>query len=403
MQSMRGRIGSVNPPSRLALTCLFSGVMFGLAPPSRFPEPCLVGAVPSCRGSRTISDRFLIYGATGFSGRLTLERALSRGLRPMLAGRNAGTLEALAAPHGLEWQAVTLAQKQRLRDVVSGAAVVLNTAGPFAATARPLVDACLATGAHYLDITGEVPVVETMTGRDEEARSRGVMLMPAVGFDVVPSDCLAAHVVRRLPEATLLRFGVDVSSSLSLGSMLTSFSQADDGIPIRRDGRLMTIPPLTATHLFDFGHGPEQALAVSLCDVATAPRSTGVASVEAYMRGSLRLWAALTATRTWGPLLASPIWRTAVASQASWFAPGPSEQARQEGTAVIVVEATDARGRRACSRLRTPEVYTMTAHTAVAVVERVLGGAARPGFQTPSRVFGPDFVLGLDGVSRQDI
>jgi len=350
-----------------------------------------------------MSDPFLLYGATGFSGRLVLEQALTRGLRPILAGRTRRKIETLAGQHGLRFEVVGLHETERLRRLLAEVSVVLNTAGPFAVTARPLVDACLASGTDYLDITGELPVAESLATRDDEARRRGVMLMPAVGFDVVPSDCLALHVARRLPGATMLRIGIDVSSSLSLGSMVSSLSQADDGVPIRRNGRLVSVPPLSTSHYFDFGRGPELALGVSLCDVATAARSTGIPSIEAYMLGSMRLWAALLANRTWGPLLATPIWHALVASQSSWFAPGPSAEARRSGGATIVVEATEPGGRRAAARLVTSEVYSFTAQASIAVLERVLGGAAQAGFRTPAQVFGPDFVLGLGGVTRFDL
>ena len=78
-----------------------------------------------------------------------------------------------------------------------------------------MADACLRVGAHYLDVTGEVAVFEALAARSAEARAAGVMLLPGAGFDVVPSDCLAAHLKRRLPSASKLVLGFMGLSKLS--------------------------------------------------------------------------------------------------------------------------------------------------------------------------------------------
>ena len=143
----------------------------------------------------------LIYGSTGYTGRLIVAEALARGLRPTLAGRNRDAVRAQAEGLGLEWRVATIDAPTSLASALAGASVVLHCAGPFAHTWRAMSDACLRTRAHYLDITGEIAVFEGLARRDAEAHEAGIMLLPGVGFDVVPSDCLAAHLARRLPNA----------------------------------------------------------------------------------------------------------------------------------------------------------------------------------------------------------
>src|SRR6266550_6648973 len=142
---------------------------------------------------------WMIYGANGYTGQLIAELANNHGEKPILAGRNAAKVRALAEKLGLPWRAFAL-DRPDLRDIE----LVLHCAGPFSATSRPMVDACLLARAHYLDITGEIDVFESVLGRDEEARQRGIVLLPGAGFDVVPSDCLAALLKQRLPSATKL-------------------------------------------------------------------------------------------------------------------------------------------------------------------------------------------------------
>jgi short subunit dehydrogenase-like uncharacterized protein len=150
-----------------------------------------------------LNGTILIYGATGYTGKLIAKAAADGGAHPILAG--AVTSQELtrsqgrsASKHGR----VIFGDPTRLDTAIKDVSVVLCVAGPFSATSRPMADACLRNRVHYLDITGEIDVFEALAARDAEATARGVMLLPGVGFDVVPSDCLAAHLKRRLPDAT---------------------------------------------------------------------------------------------------------------------------------------------------------------------------------------------------------
>src|SRR6476659_6763268 len=133
---------------------------------------------------------FLIYGANGYTGTLIARAAVARGQRPILAGRNAAALVTLASDLGLECRIFALDDPAQVAEGISGMQAVLHCAGPFAHTYRPLADACLQARVHYLDITGEVAVFEALVTRSAAAQAARVMLLPGVGFDVVPSDCL---------------------------------------------------------------------------------------------------------------------------------------------------------------------------------------------------------------------
>ena len=120
----------------------------------------------------------LVYGANGYTGELIARRAAAVGVPAVLAGRNEGAVAALAAELGREHRAFALDDDAALDRVLSGITVVLNCAGPFSRTAAPLVTACLRARAHYLDITGEIAVLEALAGRDAEARAAGIALLP---------------------------------------------------------------------------------------------------------------------------------------------------------------------------------------------------------------------------------
>ncbi|MCB0159791.1 MAG: saccharopine dehydrogenase NADP-binding domain-containing protein, partial [Caldilineaceae bacterium] len=189
-------------------------------------------------------SQWMIYGANGYTGALTARMAVAQGLRPVLAGRNADAVEALAAELGLDARVFDLTDPAAVDAGLAEMAVVLHCAGPFTRTSKPMADACLRTGVHYLDITGEINVFETLAARDDEAKQAGVMLLPGAGFDVVPTDCLAAHLHRRLPTATRLVLAFQALSDVSHGTATTVIEQMGQGRGgmVRRDGQLVAVP-----------------------------------------------------------------------------------------------------------------------------------------------------------------
>jgi short subunit dehydrogenase-like uncharacterized protein len=279
--------------------------------------------------------------------------------------------------------------------------VVLSCAGPFSRTAVPLASACLRAGAHYLDVTGEVAVFAALAQRDAEARAAGVMVLPGAGFDVVPSDCLAAHLHRKLPGAVRLRLAFQPSGGMSRGTALTSLEGAGQGGLVRRDGALTRVPAGHATIEVDFGQGATRAIAIPWGDVFTATITTGIPNVEVYIAVPRSSRVMLRLSRVLGPLLASASAQRLIAARLRAGAPGPSEEARRRGRCFLWGQVEDASGQRAEARLTTPDGYELTRLTAVALAERALAGDVRPGFQTPAGAYGADFVLQFPGVKRE--
>jgi short subunit dehydrogenase-like uncharacterized protein len=229
------------------------------------------------------------------------------------------------------------------------------------------------------------------------------MLLPGCGFDVVPTDCLAAHLARRLPGARRLALGLRATGRLSRGTALTAIEGLGRPGLVRRGGALTQVPAAWKTRAIDFVDGPRPAVTIPWGDVSTAWHSTGIPDIEVYMAVPLRLRALLRASRFLGPLLGSDAVRRFLVARVRAGAPGPSPEERRRGRAFAWGEAEDDAGQRVASRLAMPEGYTLTAHAALAVVERVLAGEAPAGFQTPSKAYGPDFVLALGGVTRTDL
>jgi short subunit dehydrogenase-like uncharacterized protein len=266
-----------------------------------------------------------------------------------------------------------------------------------------MADACLAAGVHYLDITGEIGVFEALAARNAEARGRGVMLLPGVGFDVVPSDCLALHLKERLPSANRLVLAFESSGGLSRGTATTMVENISRGGAVRRGGRIVPVPAGWKTVHLDLGGGMVAVTTLPWGDVATAWYSTGIPEIEVYTRTTAAMRFGLTASRYLGSILSSSPVQRLLKGRIRSGAPGPDAAARARGVSRIYGEASDVKGRTAKARLRGPEGYSMTALTAVAAAEQVLAGGATPGFRTPSLAFGSHFILGIEGVSREDL
>jgi short subunit dehydrogenase-like uncharacterized protein len=296
-----------------------------------------------------------------------------------------------------------LANPSALTGMLRGVGVLINAAGPFSATWSPLVEACLECGVHYLDLASDVTVIEEIRSRGAEARQRDIVLLPAVGFEVVPSDCLAAHVSARLPGATTLRFGVSGLELISAGSARTMASLIGQPLLVRRAGRLAPMAAGSLERRFDYGSGPTASVAVSWGDLATAFNTTGIGDIETYFEATALVRAAVAAHRLAGPFLSAPPAQAMLQMMTASLPDGPTVAERSIEKAIIVAEAEHPSGRLARARLVTPEAYGFSAETAAAIGVEVATGNFEPGFQTPARLYGADFVLRFEGVSREDL
>ena len=347
-------------------------------------------------------NTLLIYGATGFTGRLVAEEAARQGLRPVLAARSRDELERLANEVELSWRSFALDEPAQVRAGLEGIRTVLNLAGPFSATAAPMIDACHAVSAHYVDVTGEAAVLEAVAARDAEARRSGIVLLPGAGFDVVPSDCLAMHLKNRLPGMDRLRLSISGLTRASRGTILAAIEALGRGTLVRREGRIVELPRPPRAEA-DFGDGPQPTVGVSWGDVATAWHTTAAPWIEVHFEATPALSAAAQAPAPVRRALRSRTSKAVLKSLARRAVSNPDARQRARREAVLLGEAWDASGQRVVALMRTPNPYNLTAVTSLAVALRVADGAVPPGFHTPGAAFGADFVLDFDGVTRQDI
>jgi short subunit dehydrogenase-like uncharacterized protein len=345
---------------------------------------------------------WLIYGANGYTGELIAREAAHRGLKPILAGRNRAAVEALAVELGFESRIFELDDQKTIASSLNDCALVLHCAGPFSHTAKPMIEACLLTHTHYLDITGEIAVFEMAAAYDAVARMANVMLLPGVGFDVVPTDCLAAHLKSQLPTATHLSLAFRGLGSMSRGTTLTGLEGMSTSGTVRRDGKLIPVPTAWKTSHIDFGNGrgPIATITIPWGDVSTAYYTTGIPNIEVYV--AFKPWSRrfIKLSRYFHWLLSSALMQSYFRSQVKLMPRGATSEQRARATSYIWGEVRDDNGHVVTARLTTPDGYTLTVLTALAIVEQALGGRHPIGFQTPARAYGADLIFTIPGVTR---
>lgn len=338
----------------------------------------------------SFSGEWMIYGANGYTGELIAREAAARGLKPILAGRSADKLAPLAAELGLQARVFDLSNVD-----LSGVDLVVHCAGPFSATAKPMLEACLLSGVHYLDITGEIGVFELAHSLHERAAARGIVICPGVGFDVIPTDCVAATLKAALPDATHLALGFDTRSPMSPGTSKTSVESLGTGGKIRRGGKIVTVPMGSLHRRIDFGAGEKWAPSIPWGDVATAFYTTGIPNIEVYVATSESRRRGLKLVNVLRPILKLSVLQQMMKGRIK--TEGPSAAQREKTPTYVWGEARNEAGAVKVARIKVSNGYDLTVTGSLEVVAQVLRERPAGGYYTPSQLCGADLVGRLPG------
>lgn len=335
---------------------------------------------------------WMIYGANGYTGELIAREAVARGLKPILAGRSHDKVAPLAAELDLPFRVFDVS-KPDLSDV----GLLLQCAGPFSATGKPMIDACLREGVDYLDITGEISVFEYAHDQHDRAVAKNVVVCPGVGFDVIPTDCVAATLKDALPDATHLALGFDSRMKMSPGTSKTSVESLGNGGKIRRGGKIVTVPMGSLSRQIDFGAGVKWAPAIPWGDVATAYYTTGIPNIEVYVATSPSAKRGLTIVNILRPILRLSVLQQMMKGRAPKT--GPTPESRERTPVHVWGEARNDAGAVRVARIKTANGYDLTVTGSLACVQHVLTNRPGGGYYTPSQLAGADLVTRLPGSS----
>jgi short subunit dehydrogenase-like uncharacterized protein len=344
-------------------------------------------------------NTFLIYGANGYTAELIAREACTRGLKPILAGRSASRIEPLAKELGLPYRIFALDDQEALATALREVNVVMHSAGPFIDTAGQMVEACISTGTHYLDINGDIACFEIVKKYGEAAAHAGIMLLPGTGFDVVPTDCLALKLKKQMPDAIKLRIAfASLGSSLSHGTATTMAGKLGEGGACRINGKIVRRPLGEHGMTVDFGSKKRFVMSIPWGDISTAYHSTGIPDIETFTAVPPKTHQILKAQWLFNWALRTEMVRGLIRKKINSRPAGPDPNARANGKSLVWAEVTNNKGEQAIARLEGPEGYEMTVRASLLIVEKVLAGNWKAGYQTPSSAYGEGLIGEVNGV-----
>ncbi|MEJ0104131.1 MAG: saccharopine dehydrogenase NADP-binding domain-containing protein [Bacteroidota bacterium] len=348
------------------------------------------------------SNTFLLYGANGYTGELTARFAKQYNLQPILAGRRKEVIEPLANKLNLPFRIFDINDSVALQAALKEVKVVVHTAGPFHLTAKQMVEACLQTSTHYLDINGDLNVFEMINQYDNAAKKAGIMLLPGAGFDVVPTDCVALQLKKLLPDAIALQLAfATLGGGLSHGTATTTVDKLGEAGAVRKEGKIIHTPLGQKGMQVDFGVKKLFVINIPWGDVFTAYITTGIPDIESYTGMPERIYYLLKLQALFNWLLRKNFIRNYFKKKIKQRPAGPSDEQRSKATSLVWGQATNAAGKTATVRLNGPEAYTLTALSSLIIVQKILNGNYSPGYQTPASAYGEDLVLEIPGVQRE--
>ena len=347
---------------------------------------------------------FLLYGANGYLGTQIARLAVQHGLKPELAGRNKAALTELGNALNLSVTVLPLDAPYRLEQRLKKTTFIFNCAGPFQATALPLVTACLNTQTHYLDITGELSVFESLLRYDTAAKNNKVMLLPGAGFDVAATDCLALYLSTQIeqPSHLTLAFESQGPATLPPGTQRTAIELLAYGDRIRYQGQLLKPQRRFKQKTIDLGSGPKPCLRITWGDAVTAYHSTQIPTIENYLSLPVRQQQLVRLSH-----YASPLFQCAPVRQLAkklLVSPPPALEDCQKIQTLVWGEVKNQQGEYFRAQIKGPEAGSLwTADIALQMIKKVLEGDTKSGFQTPATAYGADFILENTAVQRTDL
>jgi short subunit dehydrogenase-like uncharacterized protein len=342
---------------------------------------------------------FIIYGANGYTGQLIVELAVKKGLKPVLAGRTEAKIKPLAEKYGLEYLTFGLDNKTEIAHHLEKYPLLLNCAGPFSRTAKPMVEACLVAKTHYLDITGEIDVFEMVKSYHQQALENGITLMPGVGFDVVPTDCMAKYLHTKLPDASHLELAfTSIGGSISHGTMTTMVEGLGKTSAARENHVIVSKPTGCKGKAIDFGAVKQFAMTIPWGDISTAHHTTNIPNIETYIGNiSKSVYYAMKFQLLFNPILRSNFIKNKIQSYVDKKIVGPTEKQLKNGKSLIWGKATNAKGKAVEARLETIEGYRLTAEASLLITLKFLNFKHISGYQTPAGLFGHGLILEIEG------
>ncbi len=348
-----------------------------------------------------MQNKFLLYGANGYTGKLIAKLASTYNLQPILAGRTEAYIKPLADTLQLPYLIIDLDDTEQLQKALSEVKLVLHAAGPYVYTAKQMIDACLQTGTHYIDINGDISVFEMLKKYDAVAKEENIMLMPGVGFDVVPTDCIALQLKNKMPDATHLKLAfASVGGGLSHGTATTMAGKIGEGGAVRENGIIVRKPLGQKGMWLNFGEKKMFVMTIPWGDVSTAYTTTGIPNIEAYTGMAPKVYKILKFQWAFNWLLRTNFVRNIIKKKIKARPAGPSDEKRKNSSSFVWGEVTNSSGEKQTACISCFDGYTLTAHSSLLISQKILEGNFKVGYQTPAGCYGENLIMEVPNTKK---
>lgn len=345
-----------------------------------------------------MQNQLLLYGANGYTGKLIAKLAATYNLQPILAGRTEANIKPLAAELQLPYRIIDLDNKEQLENALSAVKLVLHAAGPYVYTAKQMIEACLQTGVHYIDINGDISVFEMLKKYDAVAKENNIMVMPGVGFDVVPTDCIALQLKNKMPDATHLKLAfASIGGGLSHGTATTMTGKIGEGGAARENGMIVRKPLGQKGIWVSFGKKNLFVMTIPWGDISTAYTTTGIPNIETYTGMAPKVYRILKLQWAFNWLLRTEFVRNIIRKKIKAKPAGPSDEQRKISSSLVWGEATNPSGEKLTACISCLDGYSLTAHSSLLISKKILDGNFKTGYQTPSGCYGENLIMEVPG------
>jgi short subunit dehydrogenase-like uncharacterized protein len=350
-----------------------------------------------------MKNKILLYGANGYTGKLIARYAKDFQLQPILAGRKEAEIKILAQQLQLPFLIFSLDDEAALLNALKEVAVVIHAAGPFVYTAKQMVEACIATGTHYIDINGDISVFEFIKKYNEKAKQANIMLMPGAGFDVIPTDCLSLSLKNKLPDAAHLEIAfIPLGGQVSHGTATTMAGKAGEGGVVRENGKFIK-KPLGHTGKWITVEGKKLfAMSIPWGDISTAYVSTGIPNIITYTGMKPSVYRMLKFQFLFNWLLRTKFIRGLIQKRINQAPAGPTDEQRAKAKTYVWGQVTNAAGKQVAETIVCADGYTVTALGTLLITQKILAGNYQAGYQTPASVYGENLIFELEGSKRMN-
>ncbi|MFY7840688.1 MAG: saccharopine dehydrogenase family protein [Lacibacter sp.] len=338
----------------------------------------------------------LLYGANGYTGELIARYAGEYNLQPILAGRKEEKIAALAKKYQLPYRIFSLDDAAVLQQQLKDVQLVIHAAGPFSRTAKQMIEACIATQTHYIDINGDISVFEFIKTYDAAAKQANVMLLPGAGFDVIPTDCIALRLKNEMPDATHLQLAfISNGGGLSHGTATTMIQRIGEKALVRVNHQLVQKPLGHKSMWLDVDGQKRFVMSLQWGDISTAHHTTGIPNIEVFTGMKPTVYRLLKFQFLFNWLLRTAFIRKRFQQKIDAAPAGPTDEQRSKSKTFVWGKVWNAKGEERTASLQCGNGYSVTAWGCLYIAQQIVQGKFKAGYQTPAAVYGESLIYQL--------